>query len=176
MIRWLITKRLYAVEHRQGISLAYLRTILGVSLLHFFKLMKMMPLARFRHRLSPDVYHLARIVTVCHEDCGSSLPMEVQLAKQAGVSVAVLHAALDRNPCALPPDLAEVYLFAEAVATCNGAEEEFREAILRRYDTVGLVELSLAIAVCRVVPTLKHALGDTASYVPNATNDERVNR
>lgn len=169
MIRWLCEKRLRAMEYEQGIPLAYLRQVLRVSPPHFLRLMKMMPLARFRRALPAEAYHLARIVTASHEDCGTCLPMEVRLAKQAGVSAAVLHSVLDENPCSLSPELAEVYFFAEAVATGNGAEDEWREAILRRYGEVGLIELSLAITVCRVFPTVLHAMGYAAPCVPSNT-------
>jgi hypothetical protein len=143
-IRWIIERRLRAIECEHGTPLAHLRQILRVSPLGFLKFLMVMPLARFRRALPPEAYHIARIVTASHEDRGTCLQPEVQLAKQAGVSTATLHATLDVNPCALSPDLAEVYFFVEAVATCNGAEEDFREAILRRYGEVGLVELSLA--------------------------------
>ncbi len=169
MIRWLCEKRLRAMEYEQGIPLAYLCQVLRVSPPHFLRLMKMMPLARFRRALPAEAYHLARIVTASHEDCGTCLPMEVRLAKQAGISAAVLHSVLDENPCSLSPELAEVYFFAEAVATGNGAEDEWREAILRRYGEVGLIELSLAITVCRVFPTVLHAMGYAAPCVPSNT-------
>lgn len=176
VIRWLIEKRLRAVEHEQGVSLAYLRHILRVSPPHFLKFMKMMPLARFRHALPPEAYHIARIVTASHEDCGTCLQMELHLAKQAGVSTAVIHTVVDENPYTLSPDLAEVYFFAEAVATCNGAEDEFREAVLRRYGEIGLVELSLAIAVCRMFPTVLHAMGYVAPCVPSNTQFGALDR
>ncbi len=176
MIRWLCEKRLRAMEYEQGIPLAYLRQVLRVSPPHFLRLMKMMPLARFRRAVPPEAYHLARIVTASHEDCGTCLQMEVHLAKQAGVSAAALNLILDENPCSLSPDLAEVFFFAEAVTTGNGAEDEWREAILRRYGEVGLVELSLAIAVCRMVPTVLHAMGYAAPCVLGNTQVGALDR
>ncbi len=165
-IQWIIDRRLRAIEYEHGIPLAHLHQILRVSPLGFLKFMMVMPLARFRRALPPEAYHIARIVTASHEDCGTCLQTEVRLAKRAGVSTAILQTTLDENSCALSPDLAEVYFFVEAVATCNGAEEDFREAILRRYGEVGLVELSLAIAVCRMFPTVKHVMGYVAPREP----------
>lgn len=176
VIRWLVEKRLRAVEHEQGVPLACLRHILRVLPPHFLKFMKMMPLARFRRALPLEAYHIARIVTASHEDCGTCLQMEVHLAKQAGVSAALLHTILDEAPCALPSDLAEVYFFAEAVATCNGEEDEYREAILRRYGEIGLVELSLAITVSRMLPTLLHVMGYAAPCVPSNTQVGALDR
>lgn len=176
VIRWLMEKRLRAVEREQGVSLAYLRQILRISPPHFLKFMKVMPLARFRRALPSEAYHIARIVTASHEDCGTCLQMEVHLAKQAGVSTAVLHTVIEENPCALSPDLAEVYFFVEAVATCNGEEDEYREAILRRYGEVGLIELSMAIAVSRMFPTVLHAMGYTAPCAPSDTQFSALDR
>ncbi len=161
VVRWLIDRYLRKKEAELGVSLAYLRHMAGTSIAHFLKFMCVMPLAQFRQALPAEVYHVARMVTARYEDCGSCLEAEVRLAKGARVSASILHSVLDENPCALPPELAEVYLFAEAVATSSGAEDEYRETLLRRFGDVGLVELSLAIAACRVVPTVKHVLGCT---------------
>ncbi len=169
VIRWLIARRIRAVERRQGLSLAYLHCMLRVSLPHFLKFIKLMPLARFRRALPPDAYHLVRIVTARHEDCGTCLQMEIQLAKQAGVGVHLLHAVLDESPCSLPPELAEVYFFAEAVATGRGEEDTWREAIFRRYGDIGIIELSLVIAVSRMFPTVLHAMGYAAPCLPSNT-------
>lgn len=176
MIRWLIEKRLRATEQEQEVSLAYLRQILRVAPPHFFKFMKIMPLARFRHALPPEVYHVARMVTARHEACGECLHMEVHLAQNSGVGTAVILTVIEENPCALPPDLSEVYFFAEAVVTGNGEEDAWREAILRRYGDIGLVELSLAIAVCRLFPTVKRAMGYAVPCVPSNTQFGALDR
>lgn len=166
VVRWFLGRQLRAVERAQGISLAYLRGILRVSPPHFLAFMKVMPLAGFRRALSPEAYHLARIVTARHEDCGTWMAMEVHLATQAGVSAALIHTILDEAPCALPADLAEVYFFAQAVATGSGEEDLWREAIFRRYGDIGIVELSMAIAVSRLFPTVSHAMGCAAPCMP----------
>lgn len=165
VIRWLFEKRLRAIEDEQGVSLAYMRQILRVSPPLFLKFMKILPLARFRRVLPPEVYHLARIVTVRHEACGSCLEMEARLAKRATVNAVVLNAVLEADPCALPPELAEAYFFAEALAKRSSEEDTYRAAVLRRYGEAGLVELSMAIAVCRVFPALKQAMGCAAPHV-----------
>jgi len=176
MIRWFLERRLRAAERAQGISLAYLRGMLRVSPPHFLAFMKVQPLAGFRQALPPEAYHLARIVTARHEDCGTWMAMEVRLATQAGVSAALIHTILDEAPCALPSDLAEVYFFAQAVATGSGEEDTWREAIFRRYGDIGLVELSLAIAVSRLFPTVTHAMGYAAPCVPSNSQLEASGR
>lgn len=176
VIRWFLERRLRAVERTQGISLAYLRGMLRVSPPHFLAFMKVMPLARFRRALPAEAYHLARIVTARHEDCGTWMAMEVHLATRAGVSAALIHTILDEAPCALPPDLAEVYFFAQAVATGSGEEDLWREAIFRRYGDIGIVELSMAIAISRLFPTVSHAMGYAAPCVPCNTQVSALDR
>jgi len=131
--RWFGERRLRAIEHDQGSPLSYLRQMLRVSPAHFFTFIKIMPLARFRRTLPPEAYHLARIVTARHEHGGTCLQMEIRLAQLAGLRLPLLHAVLDESPCALPPELAEVYFFAETVARGSGEEDHWREAIMRRY-------------------------------------------
>ena len=53
----------------------------------------------------------------------------------------------------LPADLAEAYRFAEAVVTQSGDEAGLRERIRQRHGEAGLVEMAMAIAVCRMFPT-----------------------
>jgi alkylhydroperoxidase family enzyme len=163
MLRWFINKRLDAAERSLGASTDYLRHILRVSMPAFFKFLKIMPLAEYRKKLPADAYHVARLVATQHEDCGSCVQIEVNLAKKDGVAPQILQAVLDRNVGALPPALAEVYHFAEGVVTRNGQEEEFRDRIRQRYGEVALVEMALAIAVCRIFPTTKHGLGYATS-------------
>ncbi len=159
MIRWFINRRLNAAEKDLGAPLDYLRHIASVSLGAFFKFTRLMPLAEYRRSLPPGPYHVARIVATRDEDCGVCVQIEVNLAKKAGVSANVLKTVLAANPDALPEDLAEAYRFAEAVVAADGTEEQLRERIRQRYGEAGLIELAMAISICRVFPTTKRALG-----------------
>jgi alkylhydroperoxidase family enzyme len=159
MLRWLIGKRLDAAEKEIGAPVDYLRHILRVSLAAFFKFIKVMPLAQYRRVLPAAPYRVARLVATRHEDCGTCVQIEVNLARKDGVSPHILEAVLAGNPEALPDDLAQTYRFAETVVARNGQDDELREHIRRRYGDAGLVELALAIAVCRIFPTTKRALG-----------------
>ena len=164
MLRTLILKRLDAEERNLGgVSLDYLRHIARTSLPSFFKFALFTPLARHRRRLPPDAYHVARLVATQHEDCGTCVQIEVNLARRAGVAANVLRAALKGEPDELPAELADVYRFAQAVVEAGGAEVEWRERVRERYGEAALVEMALAIAAARVFPTTKRALGYAAS-------------
>ena len=93
------------------------------------------------------------------EDCGTCLQIEINLAKRDKVKPATIRAAVSNKPDELPEQLADVYRFAKAVVRRSGDEDIYRERIRELYGEEGLVELAMAIAVCRVFPTTKRALG-----------------
>ncbi len=170
MLRWFLRKRLAAVEKRLGIPVDYARHVLDVSLGAFLRVGGIMPLAEYRRALPAGPFFVARIVAVRHEDCGPCVQIEVNQAKKAGLSARDLQAVLDADPDALPDDLALAYRFAEAVVTRSGDEDRLQEEIRRRYGEVGLVELSLTIAVVRIFPTAKRGLGFATSCSKVAIN------
>ena len=159
MIRKFILNRLDKEERRLGASLDYLRHILRVSLSAFFKFAKIMPLATYRKALPVDTYCVARLVATQHEDCGSCVQVEVNLAKADRVALDTIRATLDGNVEVLSEQLADVYRFTEAVVRVTGDDDVLREKVRQHYGEGGLVELTLAIASCRVFPTTKRALG-----------------
>jgi alkylhydroperoxidase family enzyme len=166
MLRNLILKRLDVEERKLGgVSLDYLRHIARTSLPAFFKFALFTPLASHRRRLPPDAYHVARLVATKHEDCGTCVQIEVNLARRAGVAADVLRAALTGRPDELPADLADVYHFARSVVEAGDEEgsNHQRERVRARYGEEALVEMALAIAAARVFPTTKRALGYATS-------------
>ena len=164
MLRSLILNRLDAEErHLGGVSIDYLRHIARTSLPAFFKFALFTPLAKHRRKLPPDAYHVARLVATQHEDCGTCVQIEVNLARRAGVRAEVLRAAVKGLPGELPAELADVYRFALSVVEAKGAEGEWRERVRAHYGEEALVEMALAIAAARVFPTTKRALGYATS-------------
>ena len=163
MLRRLVLRRLDAEERRLGgVSLEYLRHVARTSLPAFLKFALFTPLAGHRKKLPPDAYHLARVVAVQHEDCGTCVQIEVNLARKDGVAPELLRAALKGRLDELPPDLADVCRFARTVSE-QGDDVELRERLRARYGDEGLVELALGIAAARVFPTTKRALGYATS-------------
>jgi alkylhydroperoxidase family enzyme len=159
MFRALIENRISAAERRIGVKADYLRHMLGVSLRAFLKFAKIMPLAEYRRVLPADAFHLARIAATREEDCGTCLQIEVNLAKRDKLKPVLIRAAVNGKPDEMPEQLADVYRFAEAVVKRTGDEDMYRERIRELYGEEGLVELAMAIAVCRIFPATKRALG-----------------
>ncbi len=141
----------------------YVRHIVRTSLRSFFKFTKILGVAEYRRVLPPEPYHVARIVATRDADCGTCLQSEVNEAKRAGLDHNMLKAVVDGNVDSLNEELADAYRFAEAVVTANGKDQELRERIRQRYGDEGLVELSMAMAVCRFFPVMKRGLGYATS-------------
>lgn len=163
MLGWLVSKRLSAAERQLGVSVDYLRHLYRVSPGGFFKFARILPLAAYRKRLPVEPFHIATLVAVKHEDCGTCVQIGVNLALQDGVPVALIKAAVDARPDDLPSELADVYRFAESVASADGQEGEFRDRIRQRWGETALAEMALAIASCRTFPALKRGLGYATS-------------
>lgn len=159
MIRRFISWRLDSVERMLGVPVDYLRHMLDVSVPAFLKFSKIMPLAQYRHALPADAKCVAGLVATRAEDCGTCVQIGVNLAKHERVPPAIIRAVLDSRVDDLPEPLADVYRFAEAVATNSGDEDLYRERVRQHYGEEGLVELAMAVAVARVFPTTKRALG-----------------
>ncbi|MGD9719969.1 MAG: hypothetical protein AB7O59_02000 [Pirellulales bacterium] len=159
MLRALIENRISAAERRLGVPAEYMRHILHVSLRAFLKFTKIMPLAEYHRVLPADAFHVARLAATREEDCGSCLQIEINLAKRDKVKPQIIRACVNGKLEDIPEQLADVYRFAEAVVRRTGDDEMYRERIRELYGDEGLVELAMAIAVCRVFPTTKRALG-----------------
>jgi alkylhydroperoxidase family enzyme len=163
MLRRLILARIAAAEKALGVPLDYCRFILRVSLRASFKFAKFLAVDEYRRVLPPGPCYVARIVATRHEDCGTCVQIAVNQAKKAGMPVEQLRAVLDGKLDDLPEELRDAYGFAAAVLTPNGEEDALRERIRLKYGDEGLIEMALAIATCRVFPTIKRTLGYTAS-------------
>ncbi len=159
MLRALIETRITAAERRLGVPADYMRHMLNVSLRSFLKFTKIMPVAEYRRVLPREPYHVARIVAVREEDCGTCLQIEINSAKRDKVKPVIVRAILNAKPDNLPEELADVYRFAEAVVRHTGDEEIYRERMRELYGEEGLVEMAIAIGICRVFPVTKRALG-----------------
>lgn len=162
MLHFLIHRAIARQERFLGVSLDYLRDLAQTSKAALLKLALIAPLGAHRRRLPREAFHLARLGATMTADCGACVQIALNVARQEGVSVELLEAALDQRLEELPPDYAEVFRFAQAIA--QGQDDpERREALEKCYGHEGLVEVAIAIAVSGVFPTLKRALGHAVS-------------
>jgi hypothetical protein len=168
MLRALISSRISSAEHRLGVKADYMRHMLDVSLRAFLKFVKIIPVSDYRRVLPSEPFHVARLVALRDEDCGSCLQIEINQAKRDKVRPQIIRATIADKPDDMPEQLADVYRFAQAVVRRSGDEEIYRERIRELYGEEGLVELAMTIAICRVFPATKRALGfaQSCSVVP----------
>ena len=159
MIRWIIHRKLGSVERQFGVPLDYLRHMVDTSLPAFMKFAKLMPVAAYKKRMPADALHVACLVASRHADCGTCLQMGVNMAKQQGLDGMHIQAVLERRVDDLPEALSDAYRFAETTVTANGQESTWRDKIRNRHGEEALIELSMAIALAGVFPTVKRGLG-----------------
>ena len=159
----MILSRLAVEEKKLGVSLDYLRFMVRTSLPAFFKFTKIMPIASFRRKLPPAPYFVARLIATRDEDCGTCLQIEINLAKQAGLSGGLIRAVVDRRPDELPAELADLYAFVEQTVGPTVEDQVLRRKVVEHWGEEGLVELTLAIAASRFFPMAKKTLGFATS-------------
>lgn len=159
----IVRHKIRSTEKRLGVSMDYFRHMYEHAPDAYWQFTKFVPVAQYRAKLLAAPYHIARLVATRYEDCGTCLQIVVNLAKEDGIEPAILNAALSGQVEQLPESLQDVYHFAVAVVTASGDDEVYRERLRKVFGEEALVELALAIATCRVFPTLKRALGHAQS-------------
>jgi hypothetical protein len=163
LITAFLERRLDREEARLGESLDWMRYILRRSLAAFRKVARFMPMADHRAAAPKDVWHVARIAAIRHEDCGPCLQIIVDEALHDGIAPAIVQAALANDAGALGPRLDLARRFAMAVAAHADEAESLRRQLVAAIGEAALVDLALTIAGVRVYPTIKRALGYATS-------------
>jgi alkylhydroperoxidase family enzyme len=159
MLGFLVRRKIRSTEKKLGESLDYLRHMYQHAPGAFWEFAKVAKAAEYRGKLPAAPLHVACLVAVRAQDCGSCVQIAVNLAKADGVPPDVIKATLAGNVDDLPESLGDVYRFAEAVATNNGEEGPYRERLRKVFGEEGIVELCLAITLSQTFPILKRGLG-----------------
>jgi hypothetical protein len=159
MIRWMLRKAVRKFERDWNYDAAYMRDMIDASPQAAWLFSRVTALGQFRRDLPIEAWCAARITAVRHEDCGPCTQLAVAMAERAGVSPAVLRALLTDDPGAMPRDVALVWSFTRATLAHDGAADEYREVIVKRWGRRALVSLAFAITAGRIYPTVKYALG-----------------
>ncbi|HYP15715.1 MAG TPA: hypothetical protein VEQ65_00780, partial [Opitutus sp.] len=162
MTRQLLFKLIRRQERALDTRLDYLREIAESSPAAFLKFGLIAPLGLHRRFLPKDAWHVARVTGAFAEDCGTCVQIAINLARRDGVPASFLRAIVGDDPDSLPFSLRDVYLFTRSIAARRD-EPELRATLRERYGADGLIEIGLAAAVSRVIPTLKRALGHAQS-------------
>lgn len=158
MFKWFIDRQIAAAEKKYGVPLDYMRYLAEHSTGATLRMARFSRIAEQAPNLPPTAACVAGIVSAMADDCGTCVQIGVNIARERGVSRDILQAVVRRQPDDLPDELRDVYRFAEAVTT-GVDDDELREKLRQRYGDRGLIDLGLAIAMHRVYPTFKRALG-----------------
>lgn len=157
-MRKLILNHIDRQERALGTSLDWLRALARISLSAFLKFMLLTPIGHHRQRLPKNAWYVARLAATLHEDCGSCVQTVVHLARQDGISRVLIDAVLRDRPEQLPDEFGDIYHFTRSVLQ-QSDKPELRERLRATYGEQGLVDIALAIATSRIIPTTKRALG-----------------
>ena len=176
MYRWFVSRQLDSAEKQIGVSLDYLREMFRVAPSVFFKFLKLKSLAQHRRVLPSSVLHVARMVASRHHDCGPCYQMAVNFALQDGMSVELVDAVVHERVESLPKELLEAYRFTESIVMNDGQDARWRESIEQRFGDEGVVEISLAIAIAGVFPTMKRGMGHARSCDVHSISIDAMNR
>jgi hypothetical protein len=117
-------------------------------------------LGALRGEAPAEAMSAAKIATTMAEDCGPCTQLIVSMAEREGVDAAALRAIVAGDVSAMPPGASLGYKFSLATLAHDLAElDRLRGEIRERWGKSAVVELSLAIAIARVHPTVKYAMG-----------------
>lgn len=159
MFKTLIERSLRKQERRTGESADFMRDIYGTAPGGFWRFVFFTPMAQYRKALPVEAYAVAKIAAAHSEDCGPCLQTCVNLATEAGVSPAIIRAAVTGDIAAMDERTRTAFEFAQAVCAHDLRSEELRPQIEAWWGKAATVELAFAIASSRLFPTVKRAMG-----------------
>jgi len=159
MLNRIIEGRIQAAERDLGVPLDYVRYLARTSLKNVMRLTRFQRLADAGGSVPASATGVATIVGSMADDCGTCVQISVNIAKQHGVSPDIIRAAVQRRREDLADELRDVFDFADGVTSGIGVDDDLRERIRARWGDQGLIDLSMTVAMHRVYPTLKRALG-----------------
>jgi len=163
--RWLEEARAFSRQYDYDI--AYMEELLERSPEAYQAFLGAMTMSGLSKAAPPELAAVARMAALRVEDCGPCLALSIKMAREAGVSEAVIRGAL-RNGEGLEGDARDVRKFAHAVAANEPLDEAWREELEQRLGKEVIAELAVIIAGVRIYPAVKRALGyaKSCSLIP----------
>lgn len=159
MLKWLIRRRLAAFEKKYGYDAGYMHELMDADFTAFRHFARAIGGGQYKGVLPRDAWYAAKLATMQHDDCGPCAQLSIDMALEAGVSVAGLQAAARRDPEAMPADMALAWRFADATLRHDPETDALREQALARWGDKAVAALALAVTLGRLYPTLKYAMG-----------------
>jgi len=157
---------LSAIREREktlGVTLDYQRDMAAASPGSALRLQEIARLARDGQAVPEPVALMAALGATLAEDCGDCVQIYVNLAAKAGIEHRFIKSALEHRLADLPTDLKLGLCFGRVVAENDPMLLEKGAALEARFGRKALVDLAMIVALARVFPTVKRALGHSRS-------------
>lgn len=174
MWKWLARAALERWGRRYGYDVSYMKALLEASPRGFRRFAKIMEVAHHRDGVPAEALYAAKLVAAIAEDCGPCTELVVHMAQEARMDDGQISAVLERRFEDMSPDTTLGARFAEAVIARDPAAEEIRDQVRGRWGEEGVATLSLALAIGRVFPMLKNAMGYARECRPVEIGDRQV--
>jgi hypothetical protein len=157
---WFARKKIEEFESAYNYDMSYAREMLEANFPAFRGFASVVKLSGVTTATPADAMFAAKIATTMAEDCGPCAQLTVTMAEREGIDAKTLRAIVAGDVAAMPEGAALGYRFAKATLAHDlVALDRLRAEIERKWGKGSPSELALAIAISRVFPTIKYALG-----------------
>jgi alkylhydroperoxidase family enzyme len=159
MIQWVLDKMIGSNERRLGAGLDYVRKIAATDLSLLMRYNRLFGFLDPRRKTKAEAYHAARIRGALAADCGTCVQIEINLARQSGLSNDLVDAILAGDTSRLAPATAAVVELADCVVRDRRDNADARAAVITAHGEAGLIELAFAMNGAALLPGIKRAMG-----------------
>lgn len=159
LLRPLVMWRIAAFERRYRYRMDYARQLYEASPGAFWQLGRLFGIAGRVPGLNPTMLVAAKFAATRREDCGPCAQLVLDLALDAGVPLAALHALLAGDQAAMPADMRLAWCYAEAALGRTPDLDHHAQALAAQQGPQAVAGVAMALSAARCFPTLKYALG-----------------
>ncbi|MBI1329156.1 MAG: hypothetical protein GC166_04540 [Alphaproteobacteria bacterium] len=157
MLKYILHRRIAAMERQYGYDATYLHYLCDVSPVAAYRFVKAQTSARWRGNAPRTAWHAASIGGALVEDCGPCVQIATDIAVGDGVKGDIIGALLSGGPTDADAQLG--FDYGRALLQATDKLDSLREQVENRWGKRGLVALSFMAMYSRNYPVLKRALG-----------------
>lgn len=139
-------------------DVSYIEELMEVSPGAFQAFEGAMPMAQVRKAAPVEALLIAKLTAAQAEDCGPCLALGVKIAREAGMSNALIRSVLKGGE-GLSAEQQDLLRYARGVAVNGEMDEEVFARVEARWGREVMAELAVNIIATRMYPTMKRALG-----------------
>lgn len=139
---------------------SYMKKMLKANPNAFETFENFLPMASFKEQTPIEVIFTVKLTAMKNEDCGTCLQLNVDMAREEGVSENIIKEIVFNNGKNLNEELKEIYDFTLQIAKGESINPSTYNKINAKYSKAILTEIALAIASAKVFPTVKRVMND----------------